>query len=161
MSASNPARTPLALVINSVIVFISFFLVDLGYRAWFTDAGDIMAGYPVAFFANLAAGSVLYAFLYNKASYLWRPQVNRGFLRSAETSKVPSEKMTGMKVINGAILGLISVTIFYFFTSGIMFGGGGSGSGDSSTTTTVLVVVVIVTAGILEWKGRTEDDGDG
>lgn len=160
MSAPNAARTPLALVINSLFVLISILVVDVGYRALFSTTDGIVEDYNLVFFATLIAGSVCYAFLYNKASYLWRPHVNRGFVRAKETAKIASAKMTGIKILNGAFLGILGIGVKIFFFDMIMFGGTDSDTGDS-TTTTVLVVTVVLTATMLEWQGRTEDDGDG
>lgn len=153
----------MAFSINAIIVLISIMVVELGHRAFFSDSGIDWSVYNLSFVVHLVIGSMLYAFMYNKASYLWRPHVNQGFIRAKETTKVPNGKMTGIKVFNGIILGLIGFSINRFFFNPIMFGGGGgSDSGDSpGTVTTILVAAAVLTASAIEWKGRTEDDGDG
>ena len=160
----------LILLINTLIVFIMFMLIDYIYYGLLFPGPDPytvdLSGkiiYTVLF-------AVVYAHLYNKCSRIWRPNSKEAFLHNNKV--VPDTQLCDLstsKILNSIAFSLLTsgvillamflctyvvTTVYIYVLQG--FHGVPEDSGDS-----LLFVSKVVAAGVvMESHGKTEDDPD-
>ncbi|MEO5906027.1 MAG: hypothetical protein ABIQ11_04840 [Saprospiraceae bacterium] len=164
-----PKPHPLVILLrNTLIVFLVFMTLD------FIFYGLLLKG-PMPYHTDLVEKlfytflfAVLYGHLYNKASYIWRPNGKEGFIHDGK--RVPDTELcdtSGLKVLNGLIFSLlvsgIIITVmllskFVISNVYIYLLDGIRGFPEDSGSTGVLVTKVIVSGVAMEYQGRTEDD---
>jgi hypothetical protein len=143
-----------------ILDFIFYGLIFKGPMPYHTDLVEKL------FYTFLFAA--LYGHLYNKASYIWRPNGKEGFVHKGKF--VPDTelcKASGSKILNGIIFSLLfsAVIITVMLLSKFVISNvyiyildGIRGIPEDGGDTGVLVAKVVASSTALESKGRTEDD---
>lgn len=164
-----PKPHPLVVLLrNTLIVFVVFMVVDFIFYG-------LLVPRPMPYQTDLLEKlfytflfAVLYGHLYDKASYIWRPNSKLAFVHPGKY--VPDTelcKTSGSKILNGIVFGLIISgiiivvmllskfvisNIYIYLLDGIR--GIPGDTGDSA----ILVTKVVAASTALESNGRTEDD---
>lgn len=152
-SSFNLVRNTLIVVIAVVVVQ---FFVHL-FSSSIAGFGDylIRNGLYVVIYA------VVFAYMYEKVSALWRPGCRNAFLRTT-IKPDPVSKLTANKLLNSA---LFSITIFIIASMIKYFGTGGGltdtdGEGVADTFDGVEAIIVVASGLAAELGGKTESDTD-
>lgn len=152
-SSFNLARNTLMVVIAVAVVQ---FFVHL-----FSSSIDAFGEYVIRNGLYILIYAVVFAYMYERVSALWRPGCRNAFLRST-IKPDPVSKLTANKLLNST---LFSITIFIIASMIKYLGTGGGlsdtdGEGVADIFDGVEAIIIVASGIVTELGGKTESDTD-
>jgi len=160
MSPVTEVNSPFNLVRNTLMVILAVVVVQFFVHV-LSSSIDAFGSYLIRNGLYLVIYAVVFAYMYDKVSALWRPGRPNAFLRST-IKPDPVSKLTANKLLNSAFF---SVTIFIIASLVKYFGetggfGDTDGEGIADTFDGVEVIILIASGLAAESGGKTESDTD-